>query len=140
MSWPVVAFAHTELVTSSPAPGAGVSLASDRVQLVFGTEIASVGNDVMVRDPDGHDVTSGDPLTFRDTLEVQVDLVEPGRNTAPTDSSGRTVTPPPGTYGSPPSRPEPPFPRRRSSSGGQHEVQKEPEVTSGSQPSMVALN
>ena len=81
MSWPVVAFAHTELVTSSPAPGAQVSMTSDRIQLVFGTEIASVGNDVVVRDPNGGDVTSGDPSTLRDTREVQVDLVEPGRHT-----------------------------------------------------------
>lgn len=81
ISWPGVAFAHTELVTSSPALGAEVSTSTDRIQLVFGTELAPVGNDVVVRDPDGDDVTSGDALTLRDTLEVQVDLIEPGRHT-----------------------------------------------------------
>ena len=81
ISWPVVAFAHTELVTSSPPLGAEVSMSTDRIQLVFGTDLAPVGNDVVVRDPDGGDVTSADALTFQDTLEVQVDLIEPGRHT-----------------------------------------------------------
>lgn len=105
----MVAFAHTELVTSSPAPGAGVSLASDRVQLVFGTEIASVGNDVMVRDPDGHDVTRVIHSRFETPSRSRWTSSNPGRTPSPTDSSGRTVTPPPGAYGSPPSRPEPPL-------------------------------
>ncbi len=81
ISWPVAAFAHTDLVTSSPTPGAEVSMSTDRIQLVFSTDLAPVGNGVVVSDPDGDDVTSADALILNNTLEVQVDLVEPGRHT-----------------------------------------------------------
>lgn len=81
IGWAVPAGAHTELVASTPALGAQVTSSTDRVVLEFGTELSSVGNDVVVRGPEGDQVTSGRARVADNTLQAEVALVSPGRHT-----------------------------------------------------------
>ncbi len=80
LAWSAPAHAHTDLVSSSPEPGAEVSMALDRIRLVFGDDLLPVGNDVVVRDPVGTEVSDGEPTALGSTLEVPMALTTPGRH------------------------------------------------------------
>ena len=75
------AHAHIELIGSSPEPGATVSASTDRVVLEFGADLTEVGNDVVIRDEDGHDVASGPTHVSGNTLQTPTDIVSSGRHT-----------------------------------------------------------
>lgn len=81
IGWPGPAHAHSELVTSSPVDGSEVSMSTDRIVLVFDAALSPVGNAVVVRGPDSDDVSSAASQTSGNTLEMQIDLVSPGRHT-----------------------------------------------------------
>lgn len=81
IGWPGPAHAHSELVASSPAHGSEVALSTDRIVLVFDTALSPVGNAVVVRGSDAADVSAAAPQASGNTLEMQVDLVAPGRHT-----------------------------------------------------------
>jgi methionine-rich copper-binding protein CopC len=66
VAWPAAAFAHTELVSASPADGASVDELPATIELTF-SEALSTPAFVTVTDPAGAEVHVGDP-----TIEDQV--------------------------------------------------------------------
>lgn len=80
MGTPMTARAHTELVSSSPAPGSEVPLELDRIVLEFGEELLSVGNAIVVHGPNGAEVTVGTAGTSGSTLEAGLVLTTPGQH------------------------------------------------------------
>ena len=81
IGWPGPAHAHSELVTSSPVHGSEVSMSTDRIVLVFDTTLSPIGNAMVVRGPDADDVSAAASQTSGNTLEMQIDLLSPGRHT-----------------------------------------------------------
>ncbi len=81
---PAPAQAHTDLVGSTPRDGDTVSVATDRLVLVFGEDLVS--GRVVVRDPEDLDVVAGSgPAAggvVGSTLEVPLDLRTTGRHVA----------------------------------------------------------
>ena len=80
IGWSAPANAHIELVDSSPQSGAEVPLTLSQIQLVFADDLFPVGNDVIVRGPDGTDVTPGEATSFGNSLAAPMALTTPGRH------------------------------------------------------------
>lgn len=81
IGWPGPARAHSELVSSSPGAGAEVPMSTDRIVLVFDAALSPVGNAVIVRGPDSDDVSAAASQVSGNSIEMQIDLVAPGRHT-----------------------------------------------------------
>lgn len=77
---PSPALAHSDLVGSTPRDGDTVALRTDRLVLVFGDEILPGSEQVVVRDPAGHDAVAGRPSVTGGALDVPIDLLVPGRH------------------------------------------------------------
>jgi methionine-rich copper-binding protein CopC len=76
------AFAHTELVSSSPADGATLTRAPSRVVLTFDEAVSTVGAAIVVTAPDGTRVDSGPTAVDGATVRVALDpLSDAGRYT-----------------------------------------------------------
>lgn len=75
------ASAHDELVSSTPAAEGSVSVATDRLVMVFSDDLVVGSTDVVVHDPSGKDVTIGETDTSSSTLATTLDVVAPGRHT-----------------------------------------------------------
>ena len=69
VAWPAAAFAHTELVSASPADGASVDELPATIELTF-SEALSTPAFVTVTDPAGAEVHVGDP-TIQDQVVTQ---------------------------------------------------------------------
>ena len=72
--------AHSELVSSSPAAGSPVGLATDRIVLVFASEPLPGTSAVVVRDPEGRDVTTAGSGSSAEVVEAPVELRLAGRH------------------------------------------------------------
>ncbi|WP_107772142.1 copper resistance CopC family protein [Nocardioides sediminis] len=72
--------AHSELVSSSPAAGSVVTRATDRVVLVFASDLLPGASAVVVRDPRGRDVTTSAAGSRAAVVEATVRLGVGGRH------------------------------------------------------------
>jgi methionine-rich copper-binding protein CopC len=72
--------AHSELVSSSPAAGSVVTRATDRVVLVFASDLLPGASAVVVRDPRGRDVTTSAAGSRAAVVEATVELGVVGRH------------------------------------------------------------
>lgn len=72
--------AHSELVSSSPAAGSVVPRATDRVVLVFASDLLPGASAVVVRDPGGRDVTTSAAGSRAAVVEATVGLRVGGRH------------------------------------------------------------
>lgn len=79
LMWAPPAHAHVELVGSTPAAGDVVSQDAEQVVLVFGDDLLQAV-DVVVRDRTGADVVHDEPVVAGRSVEVEIDMVEPGRH------------------------------------------------------------
>lgn len=78
---PAPAGAHTELVSSVPAPGDRVSLGLDRVELVFAEDLLAAGAAIAVQGPAGDEVAVGAAGAFGTTAAAPLTLSAPGSHT-----------------------------------------------------------
>ncbi len=74
------AAAHTDLVSTAPVADGLVSITTPKVVLVFADDVAADGSRIVVRDPDGTDVTRGETSTMARVVEVGLDLRHPGKH------------------------------------------------------------
>ena len=72
--------AHSELVSSSPAAGSVVVRTTDRVVLVFATDVLPGASAVVVRDPRGRDVTTSAAGSRAAVVEATLGLRVGGRH------------------------------------------------------------
>lgn len=70
--------AHTELVSTAPMEDALVSIATQRLVMVFAGDVSE--GEVEVRDPRGSDVTRGRSGSLGTVVDVALDLQAPGRH------------------------------------------------------------
>lgn len=75
---PTPALAHTELLSSVPAEGSTVSMAVDRIELVFGEDLLPTGAAISVEGPAGADVRVGEAGTLGSATVATVRLASPG--------------------------------------------------------------
>jgi len=76
------AHAHSELVGSTPQPGATVGRRTDRLVLVFGEPVDPTTAQVVVEDLQGHDAVVGRPVVTGGSVEVPLHLVRSGAHRA----------------------------------------------------------
>jgi copper resistance protein C len=81
VAWSGPALAHTELVGSTPAVEEAVGVSTDRLVMSFTDDLLPAASAVVVRDPEGVDVVSGEPHLAGNVLDVGLDLETPGRHT-----------------------------------------------------------
>jgi methionine-rich copper-binding protein CopC len=72
--------AHSDLVSSSPAAGSVVARTTDRVVLVFASDLLPGASAVVVRDPRGRDVTTSAAGSRAAVVETTVGLRVGGRH------------------------------------------------------------
>lgn len=72
-SAPSAAYAHDQLIHSTPAVGEDVAEAPARVSLVFSAEIMTLGATIIVADPEGHDWVVSEPAFAGSEVGVQLE-------------------------------------------------------------------